>query len=450
MAVAALPTLPHGLVHQKAAYRVVDGDVHLDVAVPQLTGTPVLNRRLRDVADTFVLSFRRTLRREAGRGPGRYHAMTVGWQLVGQSKQTTGIQLWIAQQHGLRVEIDRVTVWYDASAQKVLAPKDLFAPAAWPAAEGSIAEALSSRPAGARTVRDALDARGAPEGNGPTFGFTAAGDLALTFAPRLLSEKTEPVSLRLAGDRLGSRLSKAGLAARAAAQAHQPWPAAPGIDCAKRKCVALTFDDGPGSYTAELVAILQQRKVQATFFLVGDRIVQAPDVLAVVHSAGMEVGNHSTEHRDLTTLESGDMKRDLAATSQAIAAVTGRRPTLLRPPYGARNNSVDKVSQELGMVEVLWDVDTLDWRYANSARVTKTAMRLVRRGSIILLHDVFRTTVASVPDLIDELHRRGFSLVTVSQLLGDRPVPGQVYRRRSVPSQRDPIGRRLTTLTERT
>lgn len=429
MMVTALPTLPHTLVRQQAAYKVVDRDVHLDVAVPQLPGAPGLNRQLRADADTAVRSFRRTLRREASKGPGRYHAMTVGWQVLGRSKQTIGIQLWVAQQHGLRVTIDRRTVWYDTSTRTVLTTRDLFTPAAWPAAQKAISGAVGQPLSGAGPVQAALADRGAPGGKAPAFGFTAAGDLAVTFGPHALPGDAGPVSVRLDGRSLDSRLSAAGRSARSAAGA-QPVKATPParVDCAKRKCVALTFDDGPGPYTAELVALLQQRKVPATFFVVGNRVALAPDLLAAVDGARMEVGNHSLKHDELTTLRAPDLKGDLETTSRVIAAVTGRQPDLLRPPYGSRNQSVDAASKQLGMAEVLWDVDTLDWLHADAARVQKAAVRRTRRGSIILMHDVFRTSVAAVPGIIDDLRRRGYTFVTVSQLLRQHPVPGRVYR----------------------
>lgn len=429
-----LPTLPHGLLRQQTGYRLVDADVHLDVAVPQLSDAPVLNRRLRTVADTAVGSFRRTLRREAGRGPGRYHAMTAGWQLLAESKETVGLQLWVAQQHGLTVTIDGVTVWYDAATATVLTLPDLFAPAAWPAARRVITTTLSERRYRAAAVRAALTAPNRSEVKAPAFGFTSDGDLLVTFAPHALSMNAGPVSVRLPRAPLEARLSRAGRSASAAARrpGFEKEVRGEQVDCGKRKCVALTFDDGPGPYTAELVAMLGQQRVPATFFLVGDRVRQAPDLVAVLDAAGMEIGNHSSHHDELTLLSAGEMRRDLAATSQAITSVTGHRPTLLRPPYGSRNATVDQVSKKLGLAEILWDVDTLDWRHPDPDYVRQAAVAPARRGSIILLHDIHRTTVTAVPDIVRNLHRRGYTLVTVSQLLGERLTPGQVYRRRAV------------------
>ena len=207
------------------------------------------------------------------------------------------------------------------------------------------------------------------------------------------------------------------------------------MDCRIRKCVALTFDDGPGPYTAEMVSILRQRNVPATFFLVGDRVRQAPDLVATLADAGLEIGNHSSHHDELTFWARHELERDLAATSRAIAAVTGHRPTLLRPPYGSRNPTVDTVSTKLRMAEILWDVDTLDWRYPDPARIRHAAVNPARRGSIILMHDVHRTTVAAVPHIITDLQRRGFTLVTITQLLQGTAIPGRVYRHQSESSR---------------
>ncbi|HSU34988.1 MAG TPA: polysaccharide deacetylase family protein, partial [Propionibacteriaceae bacterium] len=431
VSVGSLPTLPHSLAVQLDEYRVADPDLHLDVVVPQLKRAPVLNRQLRQVADSSVRSFHRTVRREAGRGSGRYHAMSVGWQLLARSDTTTGIQLWVAQQHGLQVRIDRMTVWYDHRSDKILRLKDLFVPAAWPAAQHAILGALrphSDRPA---DVEAALAARGRPDGNGPTFGFTVNGSLVVTMAGNPRSPPGQPASVRLAPGPLQSGLSQAGRSASSTVRTHQARHAGAGrVDCSIRKCVALTFDDGPGPYTAELVSILGQRNVPATFFLVGDRVQLAPDLVVTLAEAGLEIANHSSHHDDLTTLGAHQMERDLAAASRAITAVTGHRPTLLRPPYGSRNPTVDTVSTKLRMAEILWDVDTLDWLHPDPVHVRHAAVKPARRGSIILMHDIHRTTVAAVPQIITDLERRGYTLVTVTQLLHGTPQPGRVYRRR--------------------
>ena len=133
-------------------------------------------------------------------------------------------------------------------------------------------------------------------------------------------------------------------------------------------------------------------------------------------------------HHSLTSLSALQLRRDLRKTNRVITAVTGRRPRLLRPPYGARNRRVDRVAKNLGMPEILWNVDTLDWRYPDSKRLTHTVLASPRRGSIVLMHDaVNRSTITAMPAIIDQLQHRDFRLVTVSRLLGTTR-PGQVYR----------------------
>jgi peptidoglycan/xylan/chitin deacetylase (PgdA/CDA1 family) len=196
-------------------------------------------------------------------------------------------------------------------------------------------------------------------------------------------------------------------------------------DCRRDRCVALTFDDGPGPYTADLVAKLRRARAPATFFMVGEHIDAFPGLARHVAEGGFEIGNHSYTHADLTHLSAGEVERELARTSKAIRRATGRPVTLMRPPYGARNHAVDLAARQAGLTEVLWDADTLDWLHRSPAYVTKRALRKAKRGSIILMHDIHPTTVKAVPGLIRRLRADGYTLVTVSELGGPgRKGPG--------------------------
>jgi len=201
-------------------------------------------------------------------------------------------------------------------------------------------------------------------------------------------------------------------------------------DCRRDRCVALTFDDGPGPYTTDLVAKLRHARAPATFFMVGERVDALPGLARRVASGGFEIGNHSYTHADLTRLSRADAERELTRTSKAIRQATGQPVTLMRPPYGARNHAVDLAVQQAGLTTVLWDADTLDWRYRNSASVIKRALRKSTSGSIILMHDIHPTTVKAVPGLIRDLRERGYTLVTVSELLGTTRA-GSRYSHRS-------------------
>jgi peptidoglycan-N-acetylglucosamine deacetylase len=407
---------------------VIDTNSSLDVEVPRVADAPVLTERLKNLADGYVRSFRRTVRQQSGKG--RYHGMSIDWQLIGRSRRVIGVEMWVTQQHGTLITIARRTVWYDQATRHLLELSNLFQAASWHAVERAMVHALIKAGLPTRSPR-AATAQALLRGGRPAFGFSAKGELVLTFAAPAPPSGVQPVSLKLQGAAIGSQLSPAGLQVRDSARSTSaPQPSA-SPDCRRHRCLALTFDDGPSSFTPGLVALLRQRKVAATFFLVGERVQQAPDLLADMNAAGMEVGNHSTYHHDLTSLPAATMRTDLRETSRLIAAVTGHEPRLMRPPYGARNRKVDRVAKELGMTEILWDVDTLDWRYPDAPRLTRVVQGSARQGSIVLMHDAInRTTITAMPAIIDRLQRRGFQLVTVSQLLGTTR-PGQVYRRTS-------------------
>ncbi|MER6006090.1 polysaccharide deacetylase family protein [Nonomuraea angiospora] len=192
----------------------------------------------------------------------------------------------------------------------------------------------------------------------------------------------------------------------------------PRVDCRRVKCVALTFDDGPGPYTDTLLAYLAAYHAQATFFVVGSNVVTYPRVLRRTVAAGHEIGNHTWSHPDLTRLSPARVRSQLGRTDQAIRAITGIVPGLVRPPYGAINATVRR---QTGRPMVLWSVDTLDWRYRSSATVARRALRSVRPGSVILFHDIHPTTVRAIPRVLRKLAGRGYRFVTVSQLFGGHP-----------------------------
>ncbi|NUR91924.1 MAG: polysaccharide deacetylase family protein [Nonomuraea sp.] len=221
----------------------------------------------------------------------------------------------------------------------------------------------------------------------------------------------------------------AGLTAPLAPEAVQPVSDSRphhGVDCQKVKCVALTFDDGPGPYTRTLLRHLAAYDAHATFFVVGRNVAALPEVVREAAEAGHEIGNHTWSHPDLTRLSPARIRTQLARTDRAVEAATGTVPTLVRPPYGAWNPSVRR---QAGRPLVLWSVDTLDWRYRNSARVTRVSLKRVRPGSVILFHDIHPTTVKALPKVLKGLTARGYHFVTVGELFGGRP-PKVVYEAR--------------------
>ena len=201
------------------------------------------------------------------------------------------------------------------------------------------------------------------------------------------------------------------------------------IDCARLKCIALTFDDGPSQYTSRLVDILDANNVNATFFAVGQNVGGYPSTVRRSYEKGNEIMNHSWSHPDLTGLSASGVSSELSRTSDAIGSTVGRRPTLVRPPYGSYNSTVTSVAGQQGMAVILWNNDTLDWSNRNTATIISRATSSATPGGIILMHDLYPTTVDAVPTIIGNLKARGYALVSVSDVIGN-PQPGRVYSRR--------------------
>ncbi|MEV6393652.1 polysaccharide deacetylase family protein [Streptomyces sp. NPDC051907] len=202
------------------------------------------------------------------------------------------------------------------------------------------------------------------------------------------------------------------------------------VDCDKAKCIALTFDAGPGKDTPELLDTLKAKKVPATFFLLGkNHVLKHPDVVRRIADEGHEVANHTWSHRRLDELETDEIREELSLTQDAIAKITGSRPTLMRPPQGRINDDVTEVSKELGLAQILWSATAKDYSTTDSELIKTRILDQADRDGIILLHDIYDGTVPAVPGIIDELKSRGYTFVTVPQLLAPgKANPGEVYR----------------------
>ncbi|MER6981605.1 polysaccharide deacetylase family protein [Streptomyces carpinensis] len=235
------------------------------------------------------------------------------------------------------------------------------------------------------------------------------------------------LTLTLSGCGRGDETTPSAARTRAAAGA----PARFGtVDCRQAKCIALTFDAGPSENSARLLDILKQKKVPATFFLLGARHIEKyPELVERMAAEGHEVASHTWDHKILTRIPEAQIREELQRPNEAIERLTGRRPTLVRPPQGRTNGTVHKVSRELGMSEVLWSVTAKDYTTNDSALITERVLDQASRDGIILLHDIYPGTVPAVPGIIDGLKQRGYVFVTVPQLLAPaKPEPGKVYR----------------------
>ncbi len=188
--------------------------------------------------------------------------------------------------------------------------------------------------------------------------------------------------------------------------------------------IALTFDDGPhGVNTPRLLDMLKQRKVKATFFVVGQCVAEYPEIAKRIVEEGHEIANHSWSHPQLTKLGEGGVTEQLGKTHDVIHQTTGVATKLLRPPYGAfTQNQQAWAYRKWGYKCILWDVDTLDWKIRSASHVQSEILGHTVPGSIILTHDIHKTTIDAMPASIDGLLAKGFKFVTVSELLAmDRP-----------------------------
>ena len=184
-------------------------------------------------------------------------------------------------------------------------------------------------------------------------------------------------------------------------------------------CIALTFDDGPHpSLTPRLLSILAEENAVATFFLVGQRVQQWPNIATTIRRAGHEIGNHSWSHAALTRLSTDAVRREIERTDAAIAAASGRRPAIIRLPYHANSARVRSV---MDRPVIFWDVDTLDWSNRSPGQIASIVSSYAGSGSIILLHDIHSTTITAVWPVIRALKAHGFQFVTMSRLLSGRP-----------------------------
>jgi len=183
--------------------------------------------------------------------------------------------------------------------------------------------------------------------------------------------------------------------------------------------LALTFDDGPhGSLTPRLLDALGKRKVKATFYVIGRNVEMHPEIARRIVAEGHEIANHTWSHPSLSGLSAGRVADELRRTHEIVLEVTGVRMTNLRPPYGAFNDRVRQVAFDgHGYDTIMWSVDPQDWKYRNSARVTRELVSGAAPGAVLLCHDIHKTTITAIPLVLDQLLARDFQFVTVAQLM---------------------------------
>src|SRR5216117_4615466 len=208
--------------------------------------------------------------------------------------------------------------------------------------------------------------------------------------------------------------------------------------------IAMTFDDGPSAtLTPKLLDLLAAHHIKATFFVIGENVVEHPEIVARAAREGHEIGNHSWSHPNFGKMSDEGVRGQVQRTDDAIKEATGTRPILLRPPYGSITARQKRwIHDQFGYQIILWDVDPYDWKRPGPSAVRNRILKETQPGSIVLSHDIHPGTIEAMPSTFDALEAKGFKFVTVSELIRmavpkasrPSPPPGANAPTKAVPS----------------
>jgi len=188
----------------------------------------------------------------------------------------------------------------------------------------------------------------------------------------------------------------------------------------ENKVVALTFDDGPDPVnTPKIIKVLRDNNIQGTFFCIGEQIEACKSIIKQAYADGDVIANHSWSHKDLTIINTAEIKNEVTLTENEINKVIGKRSALIRPPYGDINDAALNSLIALNYKSIIWSTDTLDWEQREDANIVKNVVNNVRPGEIILMHcnEDKKATTEALPQIISKLKQMGYSFVTVDKLL---------------------------------
>ncbi|WP_338748741.1 polysaccharide deacetylase family protein [Janibacter alittae] len=442
-AVDELQTVDSRLLGALEGFRtrsVLDEDRHIHVTWPQIPEAAALNDNLATSRSGLVDDFRSEY---APPVPGQVATpeLNAAWRLVGASDDALGVLSEDYLNAGGSAAQSWHSTWYDRDSGAVVANIGLIDD------REELREQITEGLDGHQGVFEDELAAALADDDIPVLGFTPQGDLFVGFDElQVGAGSAGQVSVVISLDDPDQLLSDFGERARAAALEPEvpgsetpgpptestrpaPQPSAKRVNCRKLKCVAITYDDGPAAGTEELLDTYRDKDATATFFVLGQQVATYPETARRIVDDGHEIGVHTWDHKDLTQLAPEEVGRQITRTADEMTATTGVRPTLLRPPYGATDDAVRAQARRHDLAVALWSVDTEDWRDRDTDVVVHRAVDQARPGSIILMHDIHDTTVAGAGRIIDGLRDRGFTLVSVTDLLGS-PEPGTTYSSR--------------------
>lgn len=194
-----------------------------------------------------------------------------------------------------------------------------------------------------------------------------------------------------------------------------------------KKVISLTFDDGPGKYTKELVDFLVENDVSSTFFMIGQNIELYPNNVKYAYDNGMEIGNHTYDHKNLKKLDEEEIQEQINKVDEKLENIIGTKSRLYRPPGGNKN---DLVLSTINKPCIIWNVDTIDWKVRDKDKIIDTVLEKVDDGDIILFHEIYPTTIEAIKVLVPKLKKMGYEMVTVSKLYELKGISlesGKVY-----------------------
>lgn len=185
-----------------------------------------------------------------------------------------------------------------------------------------------------------------------------------------------------------------------------------------KKQVAISFDCAWGvDYTDKLLEEMANQQVKCTFFTVEFWAKKHPDYLKKIDQAGHEIGTHSATHPYMSKLGKDTIIKELTSSCKAIQDVTGKAPTIFRPPYGDYNDLLIETAEELGLYTIQWDVDSLDWKDLSAKQITERVLKRVKNGSIVLFHNQGLHTAEALPTIIKTLKDRGYEFLTIGEMI---------------------------------
>lgn len=194
-----------------------------------------------------------------------------------------------------------------------------------------------------------------------------------------------------------------------------------------RPMIALTYDDGPSKYTMELLDLLKENNSAATFFVLGSQAEKYEEAIKQMIEDGNQVGNHSYDHKRLTSLNDEELYDEINKTDNLIYEIALYRPFVMRPPYGS---SSGELADKLQKPVINWSIDTRDWESRNAEAIIEIILENVKDGDIVLMHDLYESSLEASKIVIPELINRGYQLVTISELSESREIilkAGQSY-----------------------